>query len=482
MVEAVQNSTDTIKEVSRAPSKHADPLGVAIFYFIGRKVYVIVRTINALYVRIRDVFSKTHLHFDFEPSSYSSCSFDAPSASSRFPLREAPRWREYDLKARRGKIKQLTIRNAQHVPLHRISEKMLKSALADKKDKEVGKEIGPIQTVKFGAGIPNGANCCFIASVLQALRVSPSFRNRLKDPELRDSPVVSELRKIYAIIEGSRGHPKRELTGEEITHFRQVCIESGCQLDSRGSQEDSSNFCQFLMYQMGLKVFPIRAFNEHNLGIPANTLEPDEPLTDNLVVLQVANAHEAVSELKELVRDRAEVVEVEPKLVRKDLLEKQKLTPEIEEKLKTLKDVELVNVKQTIQLFPDHIPKVLPIYLERAGYDRTTGQNFINNRKIAPSSYIDFPLVKQPGLCARYEFISAVTRQVPITDEMQKSVNKDSGHYVGWTKYQHKDKALFAEYNSGKSLLHTDTADKAFEDIKQNSRLFLYEFVGIVKA
>lgn len=503
MAEGIQNiverTNERVHQVTNAFSKrHSDPVGVAFFYFIGRKVYIIVCTINSLYIRIRDVFAKSHFRFEFEPSSFTSFTDDEPSSPTRLSLPAAPSWKT-NFRARASKVKQLPSNTLNRPALHRISDRNFKAVMAEKKGAE------PIETVKFGAGIPNGSNCCFMASVVQALRVSPSFRQRLLSSDLRHRPVVQELRKIYDIIEGRPNHPKRALTDQEVIHFRQTCIESGCKLDSRGSQEDPSHFCQFLMSEVGLKVIPVREFKDHSFQIPVNSLDNDVesnidfdllasnektviqtnkplPLTDNLVTLQIAGAKEVITELKQLVSERAQVVDVERKLVQKDLTEKKLLTPELEEKIKSLNDVELVDVKKTLQLFPKHIPNILPIYLERADYNPKTFECFINNRKIDPSPFLEFPLVDQPGVVARYEFISAVTRQAPITDEVQKSINKESGHYAAWTKYQHKNKAIFAEYNSGKALLHTDTADKALEGIKQNSRLFLYEFVGLFRA
>lgn len=473
MTETVQNVLNANTPLGDLFAKRAsDKNSAPIIYLIGRKVYVIVRTISSLYVRIRDVFSKVHFNLDYDITNSFSYHDDTPSPDNhQYPLREVPTWASYQFKSRTGKIMPKT--SSQHCAIHRISNKLFNSFRKDTS------APSPIDTVKFGAGIANGNNCCFMASVIQALRLSPSFRARIRSADLRQSPVAQELRKIYGIIEG-RGQPKRALTGDEINAFRQVCIEAGFQIDNAMTQEDTSHFCQFLLYQIGQKEFPICEYNEHNFDIEVNALKKP-PLSENLVVLQVANTHEEVSEIKQLVSERTEIVEVEPRLIRKDYSEKNLLTPEIEEKLKGMKEVEQVLVKQSLQLFGQHIPHVLPIYLERGDYDRDKKQYFINNRKIAPTTLLEFPLADQPGFAARYEFISAVTREQALSDDVKKSLNKESGHYAAWSKFQHNESSFFAEYNSSSSRLHTTTADKALDGIKQNSRLYLYEFVGVVQ-
>ena len=147
-----------------------------------------------------------------------------------------------------------------------------------------------------------------------------------------------------------------------------------------------------------------------------------------------------------------------------------------------MKAVEHVPVEQTIQLYRSDLPRVLPIYLERAGYDLATNQNPINTRKIMPNSCIDFPLADLEGYSARYEWLSAVTRQPPITNHANEITDKESGHYVAWAHYDHKGHDAFVEYDSGTSKLHTDTASQVQKNVAQNSRLFIYEFRGLVKT
>lgn len=388
-----------------------------------------------------------------------------------FPLRQAPSWKFRLTESRT--CKKLSTLSPKIGPLLRVAAKAFKELTGN------APAHSPIETTKFGAGIPNGQNCCFMASVIQALRFSPSFRTRLKDPELKSMPVVQELRQIYSIIEGKRNVEKRQLTSSEINHFRSTCVESGFHIDSFSSQEDSSHFCQFLLSQVGFEQFKTKEHNDHSFGIPVNALDKGQPLTENQVVFQLA--HSDVSELKDLIQKRKIIVEVERKHVQKDLQEKGLLTEEISAKLQSMNEIELVPVEQTIQFYRTNLPHVLPLLFERGSYDMATGQTSINMRKIVPNKHIDFPLADTPGYAARYEWLSAVTREQAASTESTQVINKDSGHYGAWARYDHKGQAVFAQYDSGSSRLHTDTAAAAFDSITQNSRLLVYEYRGLVK-
>lgn len=388
-----------------------------------------------------------------------------------FPLRQAPSWKFRNTESRQ--CKKVSTLDPKVDPLLKIAAKAFQQLTGNHS------AHSPVETNKFGAGIPNGQNCCFMASVIQALRFSPSFRTRLKDQELKDMPVVQELRQIYTIIEGKRGTEKRSLTSSEINHFRNTCIESGFQIDSYSSQEDSSHFCQFLLSQVGFEQFQTKEHNDHSFGIPVNALDKGRPLTENQVVFQLANSD--VSELKDLIQKRKIIVEVERKHVQKDLHEKGLLTEEISAKLQAMKEIELVPVEQTIQFYKTNLPHVLPLLFERGSYDMATGQTSINMRKIIPNKHIDFPLADMPGYAARYEWLSAVTREQATSTESTQVINKDSGHYGAWARYDHKGQAIYAQYDSGSSRLHTKTAPAAFDSIAQNSRLLVYEYRGLVK-
>lgn len=478
MVETIKR-TDSIGSSLDASFVLPKPKSVVIRF--GRAFVVVVETskktiqifqnsmeqLREFIDQIRDAILRTTKElFTLNEAAYSN-----QAQYSNFPLRQAPSWKFRMTESR--SCKKISTLNPKVGALLRVATKAFKQLTGDHS------LHSPIETTKFGAGIPNGQNCCFMASVIQALRFSPSFRTRLKDVELKEMPVVQELRQIYTIIEGKRGVEKRNLTSTEINHFRNTCIESGFHIDSYSSQEDSSHFCQFLLSQVGFEQFQTKEHNDHSFGIPVNALDKGQPLTENQVVFQLANSD--VSELKDLIQNRKIIVEVERKHVQKDLQEKGLLTDEISAKLQAMKEIELVPVEQTIQFYRTNLPHVLPLLFERGSYDIATGQTSINMRKIVPNKEIDFPLADMPGYAARYEWLSAVTREQATSTESTQVINKDSGHYGAWARYDHKGQAIFAQYDSGSSRLHTDTAPAAFNSIAQNSRLLVYEYRGLVK-
>lgn len=374
-----------------------------------------------------------------------------------------PKWTQRTQEMRN--CKKITLLNPKTGPLLKIS----------KKAHEALRSQSPCETTQFGAGIANGQNCCFIASVLQALRVIPSFRSRLKSADLRNSPVVQELNSIYSVIEGTRKKEKRSLTGAEIDHFRATCKDAGFTAESQVCQDDSSHFCQFLLTQVGFQDIQIKEHNDHNFDLPVNALDKGRPIEENQVVFQLADTPQC--DVASLIQKRKILVEVEKKLVRKDLEEKGLLTAEIEQKLAQKQDIELVQVEQTMKLYRGKLPPLLPVYLERGYWDVATQSPQINSHKIEPNRYVDFPLEDMPGYAVRYEWLSAVTR------EPSAHFSKESGHYEAWAaRYKPDGTPVYNEYNASSSRLHTDTGQSAFENITKNSRLLFYGYRGIVKV
>ncbi|MCE5293833.1 MAG: hypothetical protein LLF94_04395, partial [Chlamydiales bacterium] len=303
------------------------------------------------------------------------------SAHTHYPLRRAPVWKMQNPERACKKVSYFDLKSA---PLLKIQKTALKTL--------TGKD--PVSTTQFGAAIPIGSSCCFMSSVLQALKPSKHFRARLKASELKSMPVVQELKKLYAIIEGNRC-PKRDLTGAEVDHFRKTCIESGFQVDSEICQEDTSHFCQFLLSQVGFEEFPIKEQISHTFSVPeANIFNPALPIRENMVVLQVAESK--VANLQALITDRPSTLVFEKQLVEKDLSEKEILTDDIIQKLQVLQNQEIVPIKETKLFDSTNYPKVLPIYLERNGFDLKTMKPVAYLDKITPDARIYFAIADKP--------------------------------------------------------------------------------------
>jgi hypothetical protein len=313
-----------------------------------------------------------------------------------------------------------------------------------------------------------------MASAIQALRVSPSFRERLKAQELRDMPVVQHLRQIYDIIEGKKTQEKRALTSDEIDAFRKTCIESGYLVEAYGSQEDTQEFFTFLLSQVGFESFQVKEHNEHSFAISVNALEKGLPIRDNMLVFQVGSSK--ASQLKDLIVNREMIIEVERKNAENSLSDSEELTEDEVRTLTTMKDIEPVPVKQTMKFYRNDLPRVLPIYLARESYDILTHKTSINTQTIQANPKIDIPLEDLPGYAARYEWLSAVSREQNITTEPIQEINKESGHYLAYTRYNSAGKPAYLKQDATSvSLINSDA------EINKTSRILVYEYRGLVK-
>lgn len=378
----------------------------------------------------------------------------------QFPLRIAPAWKFRTQELRSNK--KISVVNPNAKPILNITKKALTT-------------LG-IASPQFSSGIPNGQFGCFMASAIQALRVSPSFRTRLKVAELRDMPVVQHLRKIYDIIEGKKGQEKRALSADEIDAFRKTCMESGYLVDAYGSQEDTQEFFTFLLSQVGFESFQVKEYNEHSFAISVNALEKGMPIRDNMLVFQVGSSKE--SQLKDLIVNREMIIEVERKIVESSLSDSEELTEDEVRTLTTMQEVEPVPVKQTMKFYRNDLPHILPIYLARESYDILTHKTSINTQTIQANPKIDIPLEDVPGYAARYEWLSAVAREQKITEEPIQEINKESGHYLAYTRYNTAGSPTYLKQDATSVALLNRDAEK---DINRTSRILVYEYRGLVK-
>ncbi len=333
------------------------------------------------------------------------------------------------------------------------------------------RHIKQIQTgncTKIPKAIPNGSNGCFMAAILVALSVSPKFRSRIDSPELSSRPVVEGLRKIYSIIDNKKPTKKRDLTAQEINQFRKTCIEAGFIRRGHSSQEDTHEFSQFLLRELGCEDISIQQLNEHNFSIKVDLTRK---LQENHLVLQVGDYEEA--DLQNLVLRRRSSVELMKNSAMQYLIDEDDLSEENLETISQMQEVETIPVQQTLQFSTTKLPPILPIFLERGNFDSLTGTYSINQHKFTPNLHLDIPLADSEGV-ARYELVSAVTRE-----QHGSKLNKDSGHYTSFIRYENNGKSYFVKYDSTSRVLHDS---KALEEIAENGRIYNYEFRKIIKA
>lgn len=331
-----------------------------------------------------------------------------------------------------------------------------------------------VNTNLLGANFENGVNCCYIISVLQALRLSPTFRRRIRARSLRSNPIAQEIKKLYNIVEGKGGEKKRQVTSEEINQFRKTMIDCNFEIatenDDPTCQEDPSNVCQFILEAVGLKSFTMLEHNKHNFGIPLNSLHKP-PYPQNQFALGTSSHF---TDIQQRIVDFETYIEVECQAARSYLLSENKMTPKYEKILEKIEPKLDVPVKQTLKLYSNQIPHILDIFLERKTHDQETGEFGLNNAPIKPNQKLMVPLADQPNVAAYFELVSAVTHVQ----------SDDFSHYIAWGAYHQKgrqsDKMVYAQYDSlePQPKIYNDSKP-ADENIDTKARVVLYEFVGL---
>ncbi|MBS0654857.1 MAG: hypothetical protein JSR46_03695 [Verrucomicrobia bacterium] len=376
----------------------------------------------------------------------------------------------------------------------------------------------------FGAGIINPNTCCYISSVLQALRFFPKYQDNLHDPRLDENLLTQQQRQIFKTLESGV-----QVSDKVISTFRKTAISYGWALEREIDEADAADFCQFLLDQQGYRPFtfktavhiadydgsgvPLCFFrandeidNQMPLSIGSNSLtHPLKALGGNddrgmsSTGKEISSNHQQkvpYYELSQLVsankinedNNSDEVrVQIETALQQK-LDEHSPLDEEnkaLTNTLTAIKTARHIPTVQTVQMKGDSIPHILPIRLKRYYFEEDAKGNPIRDsagkriaRKIEqgvhPSDFMDFPIADDPaGQKARYRLVSLVQHGGPKTS---------NGHYLTFVPYQvenKKDESILVEFNDGATNAHFDKSSIQ-DGIDRNGYLFFYEFNGIV--
>ena len=325
---------------------------------------------------------------------------------------------------------------------------------------------------RFGHGIRNGGNSCYINSVVQALRFVPRFM-----PILPASSAGAEQRQalldLHETIEGRReGQTKRCITEAEINEFRELMMDSGFGAASSRSQEDAAEFCQFLLDQIGFPLIHLKTQVYHELGIPIPSLDNGQ-VSENHLELTLGNIPHN-TELKDIVLSNIVTEEVVAASIksRNDL----QLTAECAKTLGALRQVEHIQTLQSTHLIEGKIPALLPIFLKRYAFDVNTQKPTKNKTRIIPSKTIDFPLVGHPTKKARFSLAAMI---------IHDGVTFESGHCVTYVPQMIDGREVYIEYDDSLVLLHNNPRiDKLgwtqtiADNAAINGYLYFYKFTG----
>jgi len=269
-------------------------------------------------------------------------------------------------------------------------------------------EISVIALRSFGAGMENGGNSCYIASVLQGFRFSSKFKTTLDEAATqKNHEIAIAIKNIFAIIEGTTNQAPRNLSNAEINNFRTLCMKNGWKPRGEHTQEDAAEFLRFLLDNLKFPVFPYKVEKKHQCPITCRipAFDPVEPQKNNHIVIKLGEAKD-YTELSRLVGG-ADVFEE----VRKADI------PDCPDDMPA--SLSLLT-QQSISLFDKSVPAFAPVSLARHRFNRDSLEEEKDTTKIVPSFELEIPIHGHSGRKAHFTLKSIVVHEGP---------SAHSGHY-----------------------------------------------------
>lgn len=407
--------------------------------YLGRAVVVYTHSITT--TLLHSIIRRIQLYFTKTTSTNTPSHDIAVNAPAAGPL-----WNNYTYRPR--KVKQ----QIRSVPTTTVAAKVLQQAKA-----------AHGQTVHLGAGIQNSGNSCYIAASLQALRFLPTFRTSLTR-QLKQTPIAQELNRLFSIIEGKKGHKKREVTREEIAHFRRLCMKHGWRPRHEYSQEDPREFLGFLLNILAFPTFRYKIQKKHDFVLPIRipNLEPTAPLIDTYIELNIHDSKDGAS-LRQVAGNNLVIEEIDKAAIPIP----ENASTDVLRLLDTLDPITPLTTHQSIA-FVD-IPRILPFSLVRDVRTRGAACTEKSTKSVMPSLELEQPLVHDPSQVARYRLKSLIVIE---------GQSADCGHCRTFVPIQNKNNTLFFEFNDSKTLLHSDTS-KIESIIEHYGCYYFYELVGV---
>lgn len=344
-------------------------------------------------------------------------------------------------------------------PLHELFKRVEpESTTTEESDATVSRTESSVEEeeeTSLLGGIRNpGTNACYCNSVLQALRFCPTFTEFL---DTKKGGLLEPLKKIYARLNSGR-------EVDDIQAFRRLLkpVWPGKELlpgtEPLTSQQDAAAFCLFLFNTIGMPEFFYRAIVHYEHQIPVRSLDRQDGLTNNHLVLPVGDPQASLADiaLQYRVDNTIEKVSIEkadgfiPTREQRALLDQ--MPAEIT--VPTLTTIEMVEGVM--------MPDLLPIFLSRY----TAGQQK-NRTPITVSEHIDFPLAEQTRKLARYRLLAAVVHMGG------QSIH--SGHYYTYVRHRIGDEVVWHKYNDSE-VTPQHNVKKVLDEIATDGYLFFYEF------
>ena len=328
-------------------------------------------------------------------------------------------------------------------------------------------QSNPEAVLAYGSGMSDMFNSCYITSIVQAVRFLSIF------PEIEpqtaaiapQNRIARSLQHLYEIIEGRNGHVQRPITTQELEAFRQELVDAGFSNADTYDQGDASQFCLFLLNQLGVQPFTFTIKNSYSIDPNVTLIEPPcGRQTDNHISLAIGNQIRVGATLEDLVLSNpvAEEMQIEKNGTRTH---------------------GMIDTKQSIELSEDRLPKILPINLKRYTFNPTTQQAEKNNTAIIPSQFLHLPIAQNPHRMARYILRSFVIHM--------DNNSPESGHYYTYAVKAIDNRILLVEYDGVLVKFQSDPEKEQknyfgnasiADDIVQNGCLFFYEFMDTISC
>ena len=320
----------------------------------------------------------------------------------------------------------------------------------------------------YGYGIKNGGNSCYINAVVQALRFTPLPRSLAINETVANEKHAAFL-KLIKTIEGQEGQPGQRVSVAHINDFRNLMIQNGFRA-KKGSQEDASHFCQFLLDQLGFQSIHLKIQVFHEMRITVPSLDSGI-VSENHVQLGLGKA-QLDTELKDLALANIVIEEVETSKVSSQLNINQ--AADCQRTLGEMSPIQETPTLQSIQLEDGKIPQILPIFIKRFEYDDELQRTVKVHTRILPSPIIDFPLTNHPTKKAHFVLCSIV---------VHSGKSAKSGHYYTYVPQQLDDSEAYLEYDDSTVRLHHNPRiakkeiDKTvLDDVAENGYLYFYRY------
>jgi hypothetical protein len=273
-------------------------------------------------------------------------------------------------------------------------------------------------------------------------------------------PQASSTEQLYGL--GTANALQSELRAPEISLY-----------NPRFSQQDSSELLTFLFEELGIPTFPVSIETDHGLQVTVPKLQP---ITEHhqMISLELGQFVPGAQLQELLIRGQAEDI-----ILLSDIpvAERARLKPKNLKKLEESPQGAKLPKTITYKLFPEHIPQILPIALQRFERDPILGVKK-NTTPIVPSRMIDMPLVGDTHRKARY---------------VLRTVLCHSGVYEGGHNYLYQpvrapdSTPALIEFNDSRvrEHLHPDQdrvgiGTSVTSDLNENNYILFYEYVGVV--